>query len=164
MSQTMTESMLQKATFAAGCFWSVEYRFGKQPGVVSATSGYEGGFLDAPTYKQVCTDRTGHAEVVEVLFDPAVTSYEALLNLFFTMHDPTTRNRQGVDVGTQYRSAIFYHSPEQQRIAQTVREALNRERFDGGIVTEIVPAATFWRAEEYHQKYNEKHPELACSI
>lgn len=160
----MTEPTLQKATFAAGCFWSVEYQFSQQPGVVSATSGYEGGFMEAPTYKQVCTDRTGHAEVVELEFDAAVTRYESLVRFFFAMHDPTTRNRQGVDVGTQYRSAIFYHSPQQQATAQAVRDALNASTFKGGIVTEIHPAATFWRAEEYHQKYNEKHPERACSI
>lgn len=160
----MTEPTLQKATFAAGCFWSVEYKFSQQPGVVSATSGYEGGFVESPNYKQVCTDRTGHAEVVEVQFDPARTSYETLLRYFFTMHDPTTRNRQGVDVGTQYRSAIFHHSAEQQATAQAVIESLNAAEFAGRIVTELKPAATFWRAEEYHQKYNEKHPELACSL
>ena len=160
----MTEATLHKATFAAGCFWSVEYKFSQQPGVVSATSGYEGGFVETPTYKQVCTDRTGHAEVVEVVFDPALTSYETLLRYFFTMHEPTTRNRQGPDVGTQYRSAIFFHSAEQQAMAQRVLEELNASTFKGGIVTEIVPAATFWRAEEYHQRYNEKHPEMACAI
>ncbi len=155
---------LQKATFAAGCFWSVEYKFGQQPGVVATAAGYEGGFLETPTYKQVCTDRTGHAEVVELDFDPAVTSYEALLRFFFAMHDPTTRNRQGVDVGTQYRSAIFTHSPEQQATAQAVMAELNASTFGGRIVTELLPAATFWRAEEYHQRYNEKHPEYACAI
>ncbi|MDO9452320.1 MAG: peptide-methionine (S)-S-oxide reductase MsrA [Stagnimonas sp.] len=160
----MTESTLQKATFAAGCFWSVEYKFSKQAGVVSATSGYEGGFLESPTYKQVCTDRTGHAEVVQLDFDPAVTSYETLLRYFFTMHEPTTRNRQGPDIGTQYRSAIFFHSAEQQQIAQRVLAELNASTFGGKIVTEVLPAATFWRAEEYHQRYNEKHPEMACAI
>lgn len=160
----MTEPTLQKATFAAGCFWSVEYKFSQQAGVVSATSGYEGGFVEAPNYKQVCTDRTGHAEVVEVQFDPSRTSYETLLRYFFTMHDPTTRNRQGVDVGTQYRSAIFHHSPEQQATAQAVMQSLDAAEFSGRIVTELLPAATFWRAEEYHQKYNEKHPERACSL
>lgn len=160
----MTESTLQKATFAAGCFWSVEYRFGKQPGVVSTAAGYEGGFVDGPSYKQVCTDRTGHAEVVELQYDPALTSYEALLQFFFTMHDPTTRNRQGVDVGTQYRSAIFFHTPEQEATARRVLQQLNDTAFGGRIVTEVRPAATFWRAEEYHQRYNEKHPEMACAI
>ena len=154
----------EKATFAAGCFWAVEYRFGKQPGVLRTSAGYEGGFLESPTYQQVCTDRTGHAEVVELEFDPAATSYEALLRFFFDMHDPTTKNRQGVDVGTQYRSAVFFHSPEQQATAQRVREELNASRFGGRIVTEIVAAGTFWRAEEYHQRYNEKHPQMACAI
>ena len=138
---------------AMGCFWAVEYRFGKQPGVISTAAGYTGGYLDSPTYKQVCTDRTGHAEVVEVEFDPAQTSYETLVRFFFEMHDPTTRNRQGVDVGTQYRSAIFVHSPEQEATAKAVRDELNASRFKGGIVTEIRPAQVFWRAEEYHQKY-----------
>ena len=160
----MTEATLQKATFAAGCFWSVEYRFGQQPGVVSTAAGYEGGFVEGPSYKQVCTDRTGHAEVVELQYDPAVTSYEALLQFFFTLHDPTTRNRQGVDVGTQYRSAIFFHNPEQEATARRVLQQLNDTTFGGRIVTEIRPAATFWRAEEYHQRYNEKHPEMACAI
>jgi len=160
----MTEATLQKATFAAGCFWSVEYRFGKQSGVVETAAGYEGGFVEGPSYKQVCTDRTGHAEVVQLQYDPAVTSYEALLQFFFTMHDPTTRNRQGVDVGTQYRSAIFFHTPEQEAAARRVLHELNETSFSGRIVTEIRPAATFWRAEEYHQRYNEKHPEMACAI
>lgn len=160
----MTESTLPKATFAAGCFWAVEHKFGQQPGVVEIASGYEGGFLEAPTYKQVCTDRTGHAEVVELRYDPAETSYENLLRYFFTMHDPTTRNRQGVDVGTQYRSAIFFHDAEQQALARQVCEELNASTFDGRITTELLPAGTFWRAEEYHQRYHEKHPGLACAI
>jgi len=160
----MSESTLPLATFAAGCFWSVEYRFGKQPGVVDTAAGYMGGFLESPTYKQVCTDRTGHAEVVQLRFDPALSSYESLVRFFFALHDPTTKNRQGVDVGTQYRSAIFFHSAEQQATAQRVRDELNVSTFGGRIVTEILPAAAFWRAEEYHQRYNEKHPEMACAI
>jgi peptide-methionine (S)-S-oxide reductase len=153
----------QTATFAAGCFWAVEYRFGQQPGVVETAAGYMGGVVEAPTYKQVCTDRTGHAEVVQLRFD-ATTSYETLLRFFFAMHDPTTKNRQGVDVGTHYRSAIFFHTPEQQRTAEAVRAELDASTFGGRIVTEIVPAATFWRAEDYHQQYNLKHPELACAL
>ncbi len=155
---------LQKATFAAGCFWGVEHKFGKQPGVVATAVGYAGGFQDAPTYKQVCTDRTGHAEVVELDFDPAVTSYETLLRFFFTIHNPVTRNRQGPDVGTQYRSAIYCHNTEQLEQAKAVVTELNQSRFNGGIVTDVAMAGTFWRAEEYHQKYGEKHPTQACAL
>lgn len=154
----------EKATFAAGCFWGVEYQFGQQPGVVSTAVGYEGGALDTPTYQQVCTGRTGHAEVVELSFDPALTSYEALVRYFFTLHNPTTRNRQGPDVGTQYRSAIFFHNPAQEAAAKAVVAELNLSKFNSGIVTEIAPAAQFWRAEEYHQRYNEKHGGHACAI
>ncbi|ROH86427.1 peptide-methionine (S)-S-oxide reductase [Stagnimonas aquatica] len=154
----------EKATFAAGCFWGVEYKFGRRPGVLSTAVGYEGGQLAQPTYKQVCTDRTGHAEVVELRFDPAQTSYEALVRYFFEMHDPTTLNRQGEDVGTQYRSVIFTHSEAQQAVAERVRAELDAGHFAGRIVTRIEPAATFWPAEEYHQKYGEKHPNLACTL
>lgn len=154
----------EKATFAAGCFWGVEYKYSKLPGVVSATSGYEGGHVDNPTYKQVCTDRTGHAEVVEVVFDPEKTSYEKLVRFLFEIHDPTTLNRQGPDVGTQYRSAIFFHSEQQKAIAQRVIEELNGTRFGGRIVTQLVPAAAFWAAEEYHQKFGEKHPGHHCTL
>lgn len=154
----------EKATFAAGCFWGVEYKFARRPGVLSTRVGYEGGSLAQPTYKQVCTDRTGHAEVVELSYDPAQTSYEALLRYFFEMHDPTTLNRQGEDVGTQYRSVIFVHDAQQQAIAEQVRDALNAGPFGGRIVTRIEPASTFWPAEEYHQKYGEKHPGLACAF
>ena len=154
----------QKATFAAGCFWGVEYKFSKQPGVISVTSGYEGGAVANPTYQQICTDRTGHAEVVEVVFDPTQTTYETLVRFFFTIHDPSTLNRQGPDVGSQYRSAIFTHADEQRQTATAVVADLNRTRFGGGIVTQIVPAQTFWRAEEYHQKYAEKHPGHHCAL
>lgn len=154
----------EKATFAAGCFWGVEYKFSRRPGVLGTAVGYEGGQLAQPTYKQVCTDRSGHAEVVELSFDPAQTSYEALVRYFFEMHDPTTLNRQGEDVGSQYRSVIFTHSAEQQAIAERVRAELNAGAFAGRIVTRIEPAATFWPAEEYHQKYGEKHPGLACAL
>lgn len=154
----------RKATFAAGCFWGVEYKFAKRPGVVATAVGYEGGQLAQPTYKQVCTDRTGHAEVVELDFDPAQTDYEALVRYFFEMHDPTTANRQGEDVGTQYRSAIFVHDDEQRAIAERVRAELDAGHFTGRIVTRIEPAATFWRAEDYHQQYGEKHPGLVCTF
>ncbi len=160
----MTDRNLQKATFAAGCFWGVEYKFGKQPGVVGTAVGYAGGFQEAPTYKQVCTDRTGHAEAVQLDFDPAATSYEALLRFFFSIHNPASRNRQGSDVGTQYRSAIYCHSAEQLAAAQAVAAELNQSQFSGGIVTEVVMAGPFWRAEEYHQKYGEKHPDQVCAL
>lgn len=149
---------MQTATFAAGCFWGVEHRFAQVPGVVETQVGYMGGHLENPTYHQVCTDRSGHAEVVQLTFDPARVSYEALLRTFYELHDPTTLNRQGVDLGTQYRSAIFFHSPQQEAEARRVTEGLNRGKFGGRVTTQIVPAATFWRAEEYHQKYADKHP------
>ena len=155
---------IEKATFAAGCFWGVEYRFSKLPGVVSTAVGYEGGAVQNPTYKQVCTDRTGHAEVVELMFDSERLSYADLVEFFYGLHDPTTPNRQGPDIGTQYRSVIFYHSPQQKAEAEKVTAMLNRDRFEGAISTRIEPAQTFWRAEEYHQKYAEKHPEHACAI
>lgn len=154
----------QKATFAAGCFWGVEYKFSKLPGVLSTAVGYEGGFVEAPTYQQICTDRTGHAEVVELTFNPAQISYEALVHFFFTLHNPTTLNRQGPDVGSQYRSAIFTHDAAQAETAVAVRDALNASQFAGKIVTHIVPAVSFWRAEEYHQKYGEKHPGHHCAL
>ncbi len=157
-------STTEKATFAAGCFWGIEYKFGKVPGVTATAVGYEGGHIDQPTYKQVCTDRTGHAEVVQVEFDPSKVNFEALVRKFFDIHDPTTLNRQGPDYGSQYRSAIFYHSPQQKQVAEKVKAELNNTKFGGGIVTHIVPAATFWPAEEYHQKYAEKHPESHCAI
>ncbi|HXZ81952.1 MAG TPA: peptide-methionine (S)-S-oxide reductase MsrA [Terriglobales bacterium] len=156
---------MEKATFGAGCFWGVEAAFREIPGVIDAAVGYEGGSLERPSYQDVCTDRTGHAEVVEVTFDPAKISYETLLNKFWEMHDPTTLNRQGPDVGTQYRSVIFYHSPEQQKIAQELKKRLQESgKFRRPIVTEIVPASAFWRAEEYHQRYLEKRGLRACHI
>jgi peptide-methionine (S)-S-oxide reductase len=155
---------MEKATFGAGCFWGVEAAFRKLKGVVSTLVGYEGGSLDNPTYKDVCSDETGHAEVVQVEFDPAKISYEELLAVFFAIHDPTTLNRQGPDVGTQYRSVIFYHSPDQAKKARAFKEALDREgAFNDPITTEIVPAKTFYKAEEYHQRYHEKHGG-SCSI
>mgnify|MGYP001601136276 CR=1 FL=1 len=148
---------IEKATFAAGCFWGIEYKFGKVPGVTATAVGYEGGQVQQPTYKQVCTDRTGHAEVVQLEFDPAKVTFEKLVRIFFEMHDPTTLNRQGPDYGSQYRSAIFYHSPEQKDVAEKIKAELNQSKFKNDIVTLIVPTATFWPAEEYHQKYAEKH-------
>jgi peptide-methionine (S)-S-oxide reductase len=154
---------MQKATFAAGCFWGVEASFRALPGVVDAQVGYTGGTLLNPTYHDVCTDRTGHAEALEITFDPAKISYEKLLDHFWQMHDPTTPNRQGPDFGTQYRSAIFFHSPEQEKAARASRERW-QERFRQPIVTEIVPASTFYRAEEYHQRYLEKKGVSSCHI
>ena len=154
---------MQKATFAAGCFWGVEHGFREVEGVGDAISGYTGGHVENPTYKQVCTGRTGHAEAVEVTFDPDVVSYDQLLAVFWNVHNPTTRDRQGFDIGHQYRSAIFYHSDEQRRAAEASRDAaqthLKRE-----IVTEIVPAQTFWPAEDYHQRYVEKNGRAVCKI
>jgi peptide-methionine (S)-S-oxide reductase len=156
---------MAKATFGAGCFWGVEVAFRQVPGVVGTAVGYEGGSLADPTYKEVCTDRTGHAEVVDIDYDPAVVSYERLLEVFWDNHDPTTRNRQGPDIGTQYRSVIFYHTPEQEAAARASKEALDRSgRFRRPIVTEIVPATTFYRAEEYHQQYLEKRGLASCHI
>ena len=148
---------MELATFGAGCFWGVESAFRQIPGVIDAKVGYAGGTVDNPTYKQVCTDRTGHAEVTQVTFDPAVVSYDKLLDAFWNMHDPTTLNRQGPDVGTQYRSAIFFHSPEQEAAAKaSVAKLMASGRFKRPIVTQIAPAPTFHPAEEYHQRYFEK--------
>jgi len=149
---------MEKATFGAGCFWGVESFFREVPGVVDAVCGYAGVRTSSPTYKQVCTDTTGHAEVVEVTFDPAKLSYGKLVDLFFKMHDPTQLNRQGPDVGTQYRSAVFTHSPEQARVAEEKKaEAQASGRYRKPVVTSIEPAQTFWPAEDYHQRYFEKH-------
>lgn len=156
---------MEKATFGAGCFWGVEVEFGRIPGVVETAVGYEGGKTERPTYKDVCTDRTGHAEVVELSFDPATVAYEKLVETFFNLHDPTQLNRQGPDWGTQYRSAIFFHSPEQEATAKKVIERLTAEqKFRKPIVTQVVPAQTFWKAEEYHQKYLDKRGAVSCHI
>ncbi len=156
---------MAKATFAAGCFWGVEARFQQLPGVISTAVGYEGGKLDSPTYHDVCTDRTGHAEAVEIDYDPAKITYETLVDEFFALHDPTQLNRQGPDWGSQYRSSIFYHSPEQKAAAEQAIARLTAEKkFSRPIVTQVVPAETFWRAEEYHQKYLEKRGALSCHI
>lgn len=149
--------MLEKATFAAGCFWGVESAFRKVPGVVSATVGYAGGSHENPTYEDVCTGRTGHAEAVQLEYDPSTVTYEELLDVFWNIHDPTTPNRQGPDVGSQYRSAIFSHDAEQEAAAIASKEKLDGSgRLPKPIVTEIAPASTFYRAEDYHQGYLEK--------
>ena len=155
----------QLATFGAGCFWGVELNFRKVPGVVDALVGYEGGAMPNPTYRDVCTDTTGHAEVVQVEFDPQVVSFDRLLDVFFELHDPTTLNRQGPDAGTQYRSAIFFHDEAQKVEAEAKIAALDQTgRFRRGIVTQVVPAATFFKAEDYHQRYLEKRGQASCSI
>jgi len=156
---------MEKATFGAGCFWGVEAAFRQIKGVSATAVGYMGGSKDHPTYKEVCTDRTGHAEVVEVQFDPAQVSYDTLLDVFWDNHNPTEMNRQGPDVGTQYRSAIFYHSPEQQVAATASRDKRAASgSYKRPIVTEITPAGNFWIAEDYHQQYLEKRGLSHCHI
>jgi peptide-methionine (S)-S-oxide reductase len=155
----------ETATFGAGCFWGVEAAFRQVPGVVATAVGYLGGTLINPTYHDVCTDRTGHAEVVQVEFDPTKVTYEQLLDVFWKNHDPTTLNRQGPDSGSQYRSAIFFHSPAQQEAATASKEQLDKSgRFRKPIVTEITKATTFYRAEDYHQQYLEKRGLASCHI
>jgi len=149
---------MKKATFGAGCFWGVETRFGKVKGVIDTVVGYTGGSTENPTYKDVCTNETGHAEVVQVTFDPSIVSYEELLEIFWNIHNPTTPNRQGWDIGTQYRSAVFYQDEAQKLAAIALKEKLDKSgKYKNPIVTEIVPISKFTRAEEYHQKYNEKN-------
>ena len=156
---------MAKATFAAGCFWGVEATFRRIPGVTATKVGYIGGHTQNPTYKEVCTDGTGHAEAVEVDFDPAKVHYADLLKVFWENHDPTQVNRQGPDWGTQYRSAIFFHSPDQEAEAKTSKEALeNSHRFPKPIATQIVPAVAFYPAEDYHQQYLEKRGLASCHI
>ena len=156
---------MEKATFGAGCFWGVEEAFRQTPGVVATAVGYEGGATLDPTYKEVCTDRTGHAEVVEVTFDPSLVSYADLLNVFWDNHNPTQLNRQGPDYGSQYRSAIFYHGDEQKQVAEASKAAQERSgRYHKPVVTEITPAQTFYRAEEYHQQYLAKRGMSSCHI
>ena len=154
---------MEKATFGAGCFWGVEAAYRQIAGVQSTAVGYAGGTADNPNYKQVCTGRTGHAEVVEVTFDPQKVSYEELLDVFWANHDPTTLNRQGPDVGTQYRSAIFFHSPYQEKAARASSER-RQEELSRPIVTQIEPASTFYMAEDYHQQYLEKRGLSTCKI
>ncbi|HEY3131686.1 MAG TPA: peptide-methionine (S)-S-oxide reductase MsrA [Acidobacteriota bacterium] len=156
---------MKKATFAAGCFWGVEAAFRQVPGVTSTSVGYTGGSLENPTYEDVCTDRTGHAEAVEVDYDPSRVSYQELLRVFWENHDPTTLNRQGPDVGTQYRSAIFFHDAEQEAAAKASKEQLEQSGdYKRPLVTEILPSPKFYRAEEYHQQYLEKRGLAQCHI
>lgn len=155
----------QKASFAAGCFWGVEARFRDIPGVLDAPVGYMGGTRPNPTYREVCTGTTGHAETVQVEYDDTVVSYDALLDAFFGMHNPTTLNRQGPDRGTQYRSAIFWHDDAQRQAAEArIHELDASGRWPDPIVTELAPASEFWRAEDYHQRYFEKHGGAHCHI
>lgn len=156
----------EKATFGAGCFWGVEMKLAAIPGVTRTAVGYEGGAMERPSYQDVCTDQTGHAEVVELEFEPEKVSYGELLDAFFALHDPTTMNRQGPDWGTQYRSVVFAHSAEQEQAAKAKIEELTAEgRYKPKrIVTQVVPAGTFWRAEEYHQKYLEKRGMTQCHL
>jgi peptide-methionine (S)-S-oxide reductase len=157
--------MSEIATFGAGCFWGVEAAFRRVPGVLEVISGYSGGSTQNPRYRDVCTDTTGHAEVVQVTFDPAQVSYEQLLDVFWKIHDPSQVNRQGPDFGTQYRTAIFFHSPEQEAIAKKSKQALDASgKFGRPIATEITAAGPFWPAEEYHQRYLEKHGGINCHI
>jgi peptide-methionine (S)-S-oxide reductase len=156
---------MAKATFAAGCFWGVEATFRQLPGVISTRVGYTGGNSVNPTYHDVCTDRTGHAEAVEVEYDPTKISYDQLLNVFWENHDPTQLNRQGPDWGTQYRSVVFFHSPEQETAAKNSKKTLEESgRFNKPVVTQIVPATTFYEAEDYHQQYLEKRGLASCHI
>jgi len=156
---------MEKASFGAGCFWGVEAVFRQLPGVVDTAVGYMGGKLEKPSYELVCTGRTGHAEVVEVTFDAARISYEQLLNVFWQNHDPTQLNRQGPDVGTQYRSVIFFHSPAQEAAARGSKAKLEASNlYARPIMTQIVPASAFWRAEEYHQRYLEKRGLSSCHL
>ncbi|MEY2539857.1 MAG: peptide-methionine (S)-S-oxide reductase [Verrucomicrobiota bacterium] len=155
----------QKATFGAGCFWGVEETFRNLKGVISTAVGYAGGKKDHPSYEDVCSDETGHAEVVEVEFDPAQIDYNKLLDVFWSSHNPTTLNRQGPDVGTQYRSVIFYHSPEQKAAAEASKETVVKSgRFPRPVVTQVESAPKFWRAEEYHQQYLNKRGQTHCAI
>ena len=156
---------MEKATFAAGCFWGVEAAFRQLPGVVATRVGYTGGHTDDPTYERVCSHTTGHAEAVEVTFDPERVSYEQLLDVFWTNHNPTTKNRQGFDIGDQYRSAVFFHSPEQQDAAERTKEAVEAKlHWPKKVVTQIVPAPEFYEAEDYHQQYLEKSGRSSCTV
>jgi len=153
---------MEKATFGAGCFWGVEEAFRQLKGVVSTAVGYEGGTLNNPTYKDVCTGRTGHAEVVEVAYEPSKISYDELLNVFWSNHNPTSLNRQGPDIGTQYRTVIFFHTPQQEKTAKESKDKLQKTGYKSPIVTQIVPASVFWKAEDYHQQYLAKRGLGSC--
>jgi len=162
-AETPKPASRESATFAAGCFWGVQARFDKIKGVLDSSVGYTGGTVKNPTYEQVCTHTTGHAEAVLIHFDPAVVTYQELVDAFFAMHDPTQLNRQGPDIGSSYRSAIFYHSPEQKAIAEATKQKFNTEgKYAGRVVTEITPAVEFYPAEEYHQKYVQKMGGPVC--
>lgn len=171
MEQTKTANIekstgnnLEKATFGAGCFWGVEETFAGVKGVKSTAVGYMGGTMDNPTYQDVCTDETGHAEVVYLEYDPSEVNYDDLLKIFWENHNPTTMNRQGPDIGTQYRSVVFYYNDEQKAAAEKSKDELQKSgKFTRDIVTQIIPASTFWRAEEYHQKYLQKHGLSHCN-
>jgi peptide-methionine (S)-S-oxide reductase len=161
----MKETQLEKATFGAGCFWGVEAAFRQIPGVIATRVGYTGGHTANPTYEAVCSHTTGHAEAVEVTFDPARASYEQLLDVFWTKHNPTTKDRQGLDIGSQYRSVIFFHTPEQEAAARASKEALQQSgQYRRPVVTEIVPAVPFYPAEDYHQRYLEKRGLASCHL
>lgn len=163
-SEHSEPASVKLATFAAGCFWGVEAAFRRVEGVVETAVGYSGGTLANPSYEDVCTDRTGHAEAVQIRFDAAKVSYDELLNVFWACHDPTTLDRQGHDIGTQYRSVIFYHDTEQKAAAEDSKQKLDQSgRYKCPIVTEIVPASAFYRAEEYHQRYLEKRGRTSCA-
>jgi peptide-methionine (S)-S-oxide reductase len=161
----MWSDKMEKATFAAGCFWGVQAEFDQVKGVVSTLVGYTGGKYPNPTYPIVCTGATGHAEAIEINFDPALVSYEQLLEKFWEVHDPTTLNRQGPDIGTQYRSAIFFHTPDQEALAKASKQALAQSgRFERPVVTQIAPAGEFYKAEEYHQHYLAKRGAASCRL
>ena len=161
----MGQNHFQKAVFAAGCFWGVEETFRKLKGVKSTAVGYTGGLLDKPTYEIVCDGNTGHAEAVQIEFDPAVISYEELLNIFWNAHNPTQLNRQGPDFGEQYRSSIFYYTPEQKETAIKSKQALEKSgKWKDPVVTQIAPASEFWNAEEYHQQYLKKRGLGNCHL
>jgi peptide methionine sulfoxide reductase msrA/msrB len=155
---------MKTAIFAAGCFWGVQYYFDQVPGVVETKAGYIGGHVDNPTYEQVCTHTTGHAEAVKITFDPTKVSYKILLKQFFRMHDPTQLNRQGADIGDNYRSAIFYLDENQKKEAENLIKQLNKKEFNGKIVTSLEPAGVFWPAEDYHQKFTERTGHGACHV
>jgi peptide methionine sulfoxide reductase msrA/msrB len=163
--KTESQAVTEKAVFAAGCFWHVQADFDRTPGVISTRVGYTGGKVEKPTYRQVCSEATGHAEAIEITYDPGKVAYEKLLNTFWHLHDPTTLNRQGPDVGSQYRSAVFYTSPEQKQIAESLKEKLQASgKYKKDIVTQIAEANDFYPAEDYHQKYFEKNGLVACTV
>lgn len=159
------KNKIEEAAFAAGCFWGVEEVFGKVAGVIETEVGYAGGHKENPTYEEVSSGRTGHAESVRIKYDPDKVSYQKLLDVFWSIHDPTTKNRQGADIGSNYRSIIFYYTPEQKKLALESKETLDKSgKFKNPVVTEIVPAGKFWRAEEYHQKYYLKGGKGNCPV